>query len=117
MLSTDRNEVMVAAACEKGGPLKLPIHVEDLSPEVRYRLAEMEVQAQTDFARLGLDPCLDFQNLLCMNRRVDQLEFLSKMISRERQRLEALSQEEPREQETKKDSDTPRRGAWFEGFE
>jgi hypothetical protein len=115
-LSADRNEVMVAAACRKGGPLKLPIHVADLDPQVRYELAEMEVQAQSDFVELGLDPCLDFQNLLCMEQKLDQLTFLSQLIARERSRLEWLPGEDRPDE--KEDADkTPRKGAWFEGFE
>jgi hypothetical protein len=114
-LSADRNELMVAAASTKGGPLKLPIHAEDLSPAVRFQLHEMEREAQSDFVKLGLDPCLDFQVMIGMSYSKDRLEFLSRMIARERRRLEALPSDliEPKG----KSNEQTRKGAWFEGFE
>lgn len=114
-LSADRNELMVAAASAKGGPLKLPIHIEDLSPVDRFRLQELERQAQSDFLAMRLDPCLDFQVLLAMNRFEDRLHFLSKLVSAERRRLDAAALEPVEE-----DVEEPirnRTGAWFEGFE
>lgn len=114
-LSADRNELMVAAAAAKGGPLKLPIHASDLSPADRFQLQELERQAQSDFVALGLDPCLDFQVLLGMTSPIDRLTFLSRMIARERRRLDAMPSESL---ETKGNSDElQRKGAWFEGFE
>ena len=114
-LSADRNELMVAAASTKGGPLKLPIHAEDLSPAVRFQLHDMEREAQSDFVELGLDPCLDFQVMIGMSYSKDRLEFLSRMIARERRRLEALPSDliEPKG----KSNEQTRKGAWFEGFE
>lgn len=115
-LSADRNELMVAAASAKGGPLKLPIHVADLSPADRFRLQELERQAHSDFLAMGLDPCLDFQVMIGMSRFKDRLEFLSQLVARERQRLEqeALT---PVEEETSDELQLNRTGAWFEGFE
>jgi hypothetical protein len=114
-LSSDRNELMVAAASAKGGPLKLPIHAEDLSPAVRFQLHEMEREAQSGFVELGLDPCLDFQVMMGIHHSKDRLEFLSRMIARERRRLEALPSDliEPKD----KGDEPKRKGAWFEGFE
>jgi hypothetical protein len=114
-LSADRNELMVAAASAKGGPLKLPIHAEDLSPADRFQLVEMERQAQSDFVQLGLDPCLDFQVLLGMTRFNNRLNFLSRMIARERKRLEAITPDLVDRND--KGDQEKRKGAWFEGFE
>ena len=114
-LSADRNELMVAAASAKGGPLKLPIHVEDLSPADRSRLQDLERQAQSDFLAMGLDPCLDFQVMLAMNSFLERLQFLSQLIARERRRLD----ERPELVIIEKADELQRNrtGAWFEGFE
>jgi len=114
ILSADRNELMVAAASAKGGPLKLPIHVADLSPADRFRLQELERQAQSDFLSMGLDPCLDFQVMLAMNSFKDRLQFLSQLVSRERRRLVKVPLEPVVEEEVEQRNRT---GAWFEGFE
>lgn len=116
-LSADRNELMVAAASKKGGPLKLPIHVEDLSPSDRFQLQELERQAQSDFLVMRLDPCLDFQVLLAMNSFKDRLDFLSQLISRERRRLEEAALEPVLEDTVDEQLQRNRTGAWFEGFE
>lgn len=115
ILSADRNELMVAAASAKG-PLKLPIHVSDLSPTDRFRLQELERQAQSDFLEMGLDPCLDFQVMLAMDDFKNRLKSLSKLISRERRRLEELALEPAAERELD-EQPRNRTGAWFEGFE
>ena len=115
-LSANRNELMVAAASAKGGPLKLPIHVSDLSPTDRFRLQELERQAQSDFLEMGLDPCLDFQVMLAMHDFESRLKFLSKLVSRERRRLEKLALE-PAVEEEVDEQPRNRTGAWFEGFE
>jgi hypothetical protein len=90
MLSTERNEIMIAAASAKGGPLKLPIHLEDLSPEVRREIQSMEVEAQGQFCELGMDPCLDFQAIISLPSRMKRITWLSRMVARERHRLEAV---------------------------
>jgi hypothetical protein len=114
-LSTDRNEIMVAAAAAKSGPLKLPIHEADLSPEVRRQLQDMEVKAQQDFLDMGMDPCLDFQVLLSLHSFTEKLKFLSTMIGRERQRLESLQNHDLRvDQESIEIPKQPRKGAWFD---
>lgn len=116
ILSADRNELMVAAASAKGGPLKLPIHVSDLSPTDRFRLQELERQAHSDYLAMGLDPCLDFQVMLAMNSFEERLRFLLKLISRERRRLEKVALE-PVVGEKEDELQRNRTGAWFEGFE
>ena len=113
-LSTDRNEIMVAAACAKGGPLKLPIHEEDLPPDVRRQLQDMEVQAQQGFMDMGMDPCLDFQVLLSLPSYSAKLQFLSTMISRERQRLENLQREGSLAAISPEIPSQPKKGAWFD---
>ena len=46
-LVADRNELLVAAAIRKGGgPLKLPVHVEDVDPMDRMRVQALELRAQ-----------------------------------------------------------------------
>jgi hypothetical protein len=112
LLSADRNEAMVAAAMTKSGPLKLPIHMEDLEPNVRRQLVDMEVQGQADFQMLGMDPCLDFQALLGLEQVEDRLHFLCFMVLRERTRLESLPQIEVNV--IKVQPRVPQKGAWFE---
>lgn len=116
-LSADRNELMVAAASAKGGPLKLPIHISDLPPADRFRLQELERQAQSEYLAMGLDPCLDFQVILAMDNLKDRLQFLSKLISRERRRLEEVALEPVMQDQTDEALQLNRTGAWFEGFE
>ena len=113
-LSTDRNEIMVAAASAKGGPLKLPIHEADLPPDVRRQLQQLEVQAQQGFTEIGMDPCLDFQILLSLPSHTEKLQFLLSMISRERQRLQNLSIESSFIVSTTSAPSQPRKGAWFD---
>ena len=93
MLNTERNEQMIAAATAKGGPLKLPIHLGDLDPEVRRQIQEMENETYGDYLKLGLEPCLDFQALISLSNRQDQIAFLSQMISKEKRRVEAAAKQ------------------------
>jgi hypothetical protein len=91
LLSAERNERMIDAACAKGGPLKLPIHMEDLEPDDRRVIQLMETQAQRRHIELGMDPVLDFQVLISLDSLEDRLDWLSHMIVRERQRLEEVA--------------------------
>jgi hypothetical protein len=117
-LSVDRNEIMVAAAIKKGGPLKLPVHMEDLGPADRRQLEEMEIEAQREWVELGLDPCLDFQVLLTLGEAQDRIAFLGRMINRERLRLEEVArQPDPPPVEEKAEQAPRRKGAWFDGSE
>lgn len=113
ILSADRNELMVAAACEKGGPLKLPIHMEELDPVARRTIQTMEVQAQEEFIDLGLDPCLDFQAMISLASRAERLQLLSQLVSRERRRLEIVAQQVHPSIETNEPAEEPPKGAWF----
>ena len=114
-LSSDRNELMVAAARKKGGPLQLPIHVSDLLPDDRKAVGKLEREAQQVWLDTRMDPTLDFLCLLVLPIQ-QRNELFASMISRERDRLtrlalfsrsgDALSGEEKRK--------LPRKGAWFE---
>ena len=89
MLQSEMNEIMIDAAMKKGGPLNLPVRSEDLPFEVRKLLQQKEEKSMRDFHQLGLDPCLDFQAIISAKSHEERLKLLSKMISRERRRLEA----------------------------
>ena len=111
VLSADRNELMISAATKKGGPLKLPIHMEELSPTVQREIQLMEVESQKDWVGMRLDPCLDFQALISIQSPSDRMKWLSNIISRERQRLEDLaSSPNPR---TGRSRPQENQGAWF----
>ena len=111
ILSADRNELMVAAASEKGGPLKLPIHMEELDPDARRKIQTMEVQAQVEFFDLKLDPTLDFQAMISLASRVERIQLLSQLVSRERRRLESVARQ-TKPIETNEPEEPPK-GAWF----
>jgi hypothetical protein len=113
-LSVDRNEIMIAAAMKKGGPLKLPVHMEDLGPADRRQLEEMEVEAQREWVELGLDPCLDFQVLLTLREAQDRVAFLARMIHRERLRLEEVARRPAPLVELVAEPEPQRKGAWFD---
>jgi hypothetical protein len=113
-LSVDRNEIMIAAAMKKGGPLKLPVHVEDLGPVDRRQLEEMEVEAQREWVALGMDPCLDFQVLLTLEEAADRVAFLGRIIHRERLRLEEVARQPALTVEKKTEPEPQRKGAWFD---
>jgi len=87
----DSNEFIIAAANAKGGPLQLPIKVDDLPLKDRLHLQKLESRALEDFIKLGLDPCLDFLVLLSLSSFKQRLEFFSKLITRECQRLLKLN--------------------------
>jgi len=112
MLSSDVNELKIDAARAKDGYLNLPIHMEDLPKETRCEIQNMEVLAHENYIKIGTDPCLDFQVLLSLPTYREKLEFLSTMISRERKRLESLSDEPiPDSVEV---PEKPRKGSWFD---
>ena len=114
ILAADRNELLVEAASAMGGPLKLPIHPEDVRPEDRKRLEKLELQAQEDYWDLGLDPLLDFQVLLSLQDVGERLQFFSKMIKRERSRMEIVAKFGGKREEKKDDDLEPPKGAWFD---
>lgn len=90
LLSAERNERMVEAACAKGGPLQLPIHMEDLEPDDRKEIQRLEQQLQQRHVELGLDPVLDFQVLLSLDDTSQRIQWLDHLMARERQRLERV---------------------------
>ena len=90
-LQADRNEVMVSAAMKGGTSLKLPIHLEDLDKSDRKLVSDMELAARQNWLDLRLDPCLDFQVFLSLPSEVERWHFLSKLIGRERERIETVA--------------------------
>ncbi|KAG7353394.1 hypothetical protein IV203_002749 [Nitzschia inconspicua] len=90
LLSAERNELMVEAACAKGSPLKLPIHMEDLEPQHRTQIQLLEGKAQQRHVELGMDPVLDFQVLISQPNIQHCAEWLHFLVKRERQRLESI---------------------------
>lgn len=95
MLSINRNEVMVEEA-SKLGPLKLPIHIEELPPHVQRQIQLMEVDAQKEYFQIEMDPCLDFQAMVSLPSHKERVLCLVQMISREKRRLEAVATESSR---------------------
>jgi hypothetical protein len=121
MLMANRNELFVEAAIRKGGPLQLPVHVEDLQLSDRRRVQALELEAQQAWRDVQLDPCLDFQVLLSLSTLPARLRYLSMMIRRERCRVTTIassfskSASFERSQETAKPTHRqPPRGAWFD---
>lgn len=121
-LAADRNELLVASIIQEGKPLKLPIHVDDLSdPANRQKIQELEWSAQRQWIHTGLDPCLDFQVLLALDDNVKRLRHLTHMIVSERHRLDSLAQKITSESfamvggaTNETNAVQPRKGAWFE---
>eukprot|EP00985_Skeletonema_marinoi_P010542 scaffold4945_cov79-Skeletonema_marinoi.AAC.3 len=83
------NEISVQVAMEAKGPLELPVKRRNLPENVQKQLEEMEQSAAADYVELGMEPILDFQEILSMNESLDRLRKLAAMIKRERARLEA----------------------------
>lgn len=90
LLSAERNELMVEAACAKGGPLQLPIHMEDLQPQYRELVQRLEREAQQKHIELGMDAVLDFQVLISLADTAKRIEWLNRLMTRERLRLEKI---------------------------
>ncbi len=83
------NELSVAAAMQAKGPLELPVKRKKLPLDIQRQLDEIERNASRDFIELGMDPVLDFQEIISMKRHIDRVVKLASMIQRERLRLEA----------------------------
>ncbi|EEC47096.1 predicted protein [Phaeodactylum tricornutum CCAP 1055/1] len=113
MLSSNRNELMVTAALGKGGPLQLPIHMEDLSVNERQAIQTLEEKARDAWLELRLDPCMDFQILIALPTHHERVAFLANLVSRERRRLTELALSSPIEKRVDETSELPRKGAWF----
>ncbi len=91
LLATERNEKMVEAACAYGGPLKLPIHMEDLDPKSRLLVQELDQDFQYEHEESGMDPILDFQVLIGLGTTNRRFGLLQKLVARERLRLESIA--------------------------
>ena len=83
------NELSVTVAMQAEGPLELPVKRKSLPLNVQRHLEEIEQSASKDFLELGMDPILDFQEILTMQTHLDRVAKLATMIQRERSRLEA----------------------------
>jgi hypothetical protein len=83
------NELSVTVAMQAEGPLELPVKRKSLPLNVQRHLEEIEQSASKDFLELGMDPILDFQEIITMQTHLDRVAKLATMIQRERSRLEA----------------------------
>jgi len=89
MLQNVVNELSVKVAMQAKGPLELPVKRKNLPLDVQRQLEDMEQHAAQEFIELGMDPILDFQEILSMKDHRDRVKKLAWMIQRERSRLEA----------------------------
>lgn len=83
------NELSVTFAMQNKGPLQLPVKRDSLPIEVQNQLESLEESAAQDFIELGMDPILNFQEIISLTDHWDRVEKLAHMIKRERSRLEA----------------------------
>mmetsp|Transcript_30491 Transcript_30491/g.64562 ORF Transcript_30491/g.64562 Transcript_30491/m.64562 type:complete len:442 (+) Transcript_30491:70-1395(+) len=83
------NELSVSVAMQAKGPLQLPVKRKSLPSDVQRQLLDIEQSASRDFMELGMEPVLDFQEILSMKDHWGRVEKLAWMIQRERSRLEA----------------------------
>ena len=83
------NELSVTVAMQNKGPLQLPVKRDSLPIEVQNQLESLEESAARDFIELGMDPILDFQEIISLTDHWDRVEKLFHMIRREKLRLEA----------------------------
>ena len=89
-IQSDVDEIMIQEAMKQPGPLNLPVHKEDLSIPIQRKIESMEQVALEEFQTSGMDPCLNFQNIIsCATSHLDRLKLFHEMIAKERQRLEA----------------------------
>jgi hypothetical protein len=90
LLASDRNTLLVEAAIRKGGPLQLPVHVSDVSPNDRRQVEMLEEERCRRWMEMQLDPCLDFQVLLGLPTHAARLQYFESMVIREGKRLDGL---------------------------
>jgi hypothetical protein len=83
------NELSVTMAMQAEGPLELPVKRKNLPLSVQKQLDDIEQSASRDFMELGMEPVLDFQEILNIRSHMDRVEKLASMIQRERSRLVA----------------------------
>ena len=83
------NELSVTVAMQSKGPLQLPIKRDSLPIEVQNQLESLEESAARDFIELGMEPTLNFQEIISLTDHWDRVAKLSHMIRREKLRLEA----------------------------
>ncbi|KAL9188354.1 hypothetical protein ACHAXT_006732 [Thalassiosira profunda] len=83
------NELSVSVAMQSKGPLELPVKRKNLPLDVQRQLDGIEQNAARDFLEMGMDPVLDFQEMLGMEQHKDRVKKLAGLVKRERSRLEA----------------------------
>ncbi|KAL7548634.1 hypothetical protein ACHAWF_011903 [Thalassiosira exigua] len=83
------NELSVSVAMKSKGPLELPVKRKTLPLNIQRQLEEMERSAAQDFIELGMDPILNFQEILAIKGHWDRVEKLAWMVQIECRRLEA----------------------------
>jgi hypothetical protein len=88
-LSSMVNELSVEVAMRAEGPLQLPVKRSSLPEDVQRELYKMEQDASRDFMELGMDPVLDFQQLMVMDSHWDRVVKMSGLVRNELVRLEA----------------------------
>lgn len=88
-LASTVNELSVEVAMQFDGPLQLPVKRSSLPESIQLQLQELEQNASRDFMEMGVDPALDFQQLISMANHWDRVVKMSWMISNELVRLEA----------------------------
>jgi hypothetical protein len=89
------NELSVTVAMQAEGPLELPVKRKNLPLNVQRHLEEIEQSASKDFLELGMDPILDFQEILTMQTHLDRVAKLATMIQRERSAIRGQGEFDP----------------------
>jgi hypothetical protein len=113
-MDSSRNEIMIQAAMKKGGPLELPIRMQDLDESVQTVINKRQVAARQEWLDREMDPTLDFVILTSLQRHEERLEYLASMIQRERQRLTWKSLLQSTITQKQEPPSPPSKGAWFE---
>ena len=115
-----RNEMLVAAAIRKGGPLQLPVQLSSLDKNDRRSIEQLESTSQQEWMGLGMDPTLSFQKLIHESSHAARLLWFSQMVSRARHQLARVpkltDKSNTRELPGRSSVSSPqyRKGAWFD---
>lgn len=88
--SEDRNAFLEEARRRVGGMMEYPIRPSHLKVEDRIKAQQMDEKALDEFAKIRMEPVLDFQALLALPTQEERLDFFAGMVKRERERLVRL---------------------------